>query len=94
MRVVIEINSCVDCPFKEHIYEQGFCGEFCSLMSFTKIEKDGIRNDCPLKSNKAYIINRHYAEECEEIYCSNCGEIIQGDENYCPWCGIELEVEQ
>ena len=55
MEVVIQFNSCKDCPFKTHVYEQGFCGEVCekSSLPYASIADNGVRSDCPFKSRNA-----------------------------------------
>lgn len=51
VKVEMEINNCYACPFKERVYEQGFCGEVCgrSKKAYATIPKKGIAKDCPLR---------------------------------------------
>lgn len=46
IKVDIDVNNCTQCPFKEHIYEQGFCGYRCNKTGHT-IPKYGILGSCP-----------------------------------------------
>jgi len=49
-----EIENCYECPFREYIYEQGFCGECCRFNVYQKIPCKGILKSCPfLKGEKS-----------------------------------------
>ncbi len=50
------IVDCQKCPFKKEIKDFGYSSTDCTLLSpYTKIAKDGIRNDCPLKKENITI---------------------------------------
>ena len=54
----IKITSCNNCPFKRYIYEQGFCGNICGISkdAYNIIPKHGIKENCPLKTEKIKIV--------------------------------------
>lgn len=52
MKVTIthDLNSCENCPYKEHYYEQGFSGDFCSNpkhKGILKCDNKRFPRDCP-----------------------------------------------
>jgi hypothetical protein len=43
-----EIEHCMECPFKEQVYEMGYSGYDCSLLGcYATIPSIYIRKDCP-----------------------------------------------
>lgn len=54
IKIEMEINSCSDCPFTKHIYEQGYSGTECTkLGAYATIPNTGFLPDCPfLKEQK------------------------------------------
>lgn len=52
MKVTItyDLKSCEGCPYKQHYYEQGFCGDFCNhpkCEGILKCDDKRFPCDCP-----------------------------------------------
>ena len=47
----ITINSCKQCPFTTYVYEHGFCGNICVLLSNVALDQ-GISSKCPFRTEK------------------------------------------
>lgn len=56
INIDVEVNNCTQCPFKEHIYEQGFCGYICTKTGGT-IPKYGILGSCPFLTESTTEVN-------------------------------------
>ena len=63
MKVTItyDLNSCKGCPYKEHIYEQGFSGDFCghpNYKGFLKCDDKCFPCDCPFLKQEDTLVGK------------------------------------
>ena len=48
IKIEMEIENCYDCPFKTHIYEQGYSATECTkLPPYSSIAEKGVLPNCP-----------------------------------------------
>lgn len=51
IKVDMNITNCYECPFKQEVYTQGYCGTTCSKLGvYHTIPKQGIDKYCPFLS--------------------------------------------
>lgn len=86
VKVELEITECQNCPFTDHVYEQGYCGTDCTkLGAYTKIPRQGFRPDCPLlkeqETTKMIIDDKNYSVwyQYENMFGTACNERLSFD---------------
>lgn len=53
IKIEMEIESCHECPFKTHVYEQGYSATECTkLPPYSSIAEKGFLPNCPFLPNK------------------------------------------
>jgi hypothetical protein len=64
-----------------------------SIMKFSKLEEEESDNLVDDDGNTIEQFGEYYRNPSKDIYCSNCGAIVDFTDDECPECGLEFEKE-